>query len=124
MAKKHLYKMKGCSKSRKKRNVQRGGTCGGTCSSSLMMGGFMKHRKQTKSKRSKRNKSKISGRKYLTGGSNFLTQDLVNVGRLTGFGANSAYSGLIGKMSPLNPLPWKDQLTQVTPLQITSLKIN
>jgi hypothetical protein len=42
--------------------------------------------------------------------SNFLTQDLINLGRQFQFGLGSAYNGLAGYASPINPLPWKGQL--------------
>lgn len=45
------------------------------------------------------------------GGSNFLSQDLVNVGRQVQFGVGSAYNALLGYSAPVNPLPWKDQYT-------------
>jgi hypothetical protein len=45
--------------------------------------------------------------------SNFLTQDLVNLGRQVQFGVGSAYNALSGYSAPVNPLPWKDQYKQV-----------
>lgn len=48
-------------------------------------------------------------KKSKKGGSNFLTQDLINLGRQVSFGANSVYNGLRGYAQPVNPLPWKDQ---------------
>jgi hypothetical protein len=42
--------------------------------------------------------------------SNFLGQDLINLGRQIGFGMGSAYNALNGYSAPTNPLPWKDQL--------------
>lgn len=42
--------------------------------------------------------------------SNFLSQDLINLGRQFQFGLGSAYNGLAGFPSPVNPLPWKGQL--------------
>ena len=41
--------------------------------------------------------------------SNFLTQDLVNLGRQFQFGLGSAYNAVAGYSSPANPLPWKGQ---------------
>jgi len=58
----------------------------------------------------------IGGGKYRTrkqrGGtlSNFLGQDLINLGRQFQFGLGSAYNALAGYQSPVNPMPWKDQL--------------
>lgn len=40
---------------------------------------------------------------------NFLAQDLVNVGRQIQFGMGSAYNALAGYSAPVNPLPWRDQ---------------
>jgi hypothetical protein len=42
-------------------------------------------------------------------GNNLLVQDLVNVGRQLQYGVGSAYNGIRGYTSPVNPLPWKDQ---------------
>lgn len=42
--------------------------------------------------------------------SNFLGQDLINLGRQFQFGMGSAYNALAGYSSPVNPMPWKDQL--------------
>lgn len=41
--------------------------------------------------------------------SNFLGQDLINLGRQFQFGVGSAYNALAGYASPVNPMPWKDQ---------------
>lgn len=43
--------------------------------------------------------------------SNFLTQDFINLGRQAQFGVGSTYNGINGFPAPVNPLPWKDQLT-------------
>ena len=45
-----------------------------------------------------------------TGGSNFLYQDMINLGRQFSYNVGSAYNALNGYASPVNPLPWKDQL--------------
>lgn len=42
--------------------------------------------------------------------SNFFGQDLINLGRQLTYGAGSAFNALNGYPSPVNPLPWKDQL--------------
>ena len=42
--------------------------------------------------------------------SNFLGQDMINLGRQFQFGVGSAYNALAGYSSPVNPMPWKDQL--------------
>ena len=51
--------------------------------------------------------------KGLKGGtvSNFLYQDLVNLGRQVQFGFGSAYNALAGYQAPINPMPWKDQIS-------------
>lgn len=48
----------------------------------------------------------------LKGGSlsNFMGQDLINLGRQFQFGVGSAYNALAGYNAPINPLPWKDQM--------------
>ena len=52
--------------------------------------------------------------------SNLFSQDLINLGRQLQFGVGSAYNGITGYASPVNPLPWKDQLPN-TP-SIASMK--
>lgn len=42
--------------------------------------------------------------------SNFLSQDLINLGRQIQFGVGSVYNGLLGYSAPVNPMPWKGQL--------------
>jgi len=42
--------------------------------------------------------------------SNFLGQDLINLGRQFQFNLGSAYNGLAGYAAPTNPMPWKGQL--------------
>ena len=46
--------------------------------------------------------------------SNFLSQDLINLGRQFQYGVGSVYNGLLGYSAPVNPMPWKGQL-QNTP---------
>lgn len=48
--------------------------------------------------------------------SNFLGQDLINLGRQFQFGVGSAYNALAGYPSPANPLPWKGQLPNTASL--------
>lgn len=58
-------------------------------------------------------------RRQCAGGmSNLLSQDLVNLGRQFQFGVHSAYNGLAGVASPVNPLPWKGQFN--TPSSIAA----
>lgn len=52
--------------------------------------------------------------------SNFLSQDLINLGRQFQYGVGSVYNGLLGYSAPVNPLPWKGQL-QNTP-SLASIK--
>jgi len=40
----------------------------------------------------------------------FAGQDLINLGRQFQFGVGSAYNALAGYSSPVNPMPWKDQI--------------
>lgn len=42
--------------------------------------------------------------------SNFMSNDLVNLGRQMQYGVGSAYNALAGYSAPVNPLPWKGQL--------------
>jgi hypothetical protein len=42
--------------------------------------------------------------------SNFIGQDLINLGRQFQFGVGSAYNALAGYSSPVNPMPWKGQM--------------
>ena len=42
--------------------------------------------------------------------SNFLSQDLINLGRQFQYGVGSVYNGLLGYSAPVNPMPWKGQL--------------
>jgi hypothetical protein len=48
--------------------------------------------------------------------SNFLTQDLINLGRQFQFGLGSTYNALAGYSSPVNPMPWRDQLPRTASL--------
>ena len=47
--------------------------------------------------------------------SNFITQDLINLGRQFQFGMGSAYNALAGYAAPVNPMPWKDQFPSRVP---------
>ena len=61
------------------------------------------------------------GRKQKGGStSNFLSQDLINLGRQIQFGVGNVYNGLLGYSAPVNPMPWKGQL-QNTP-SLASIK--
>jgi hypothetical protein len=53
--------------------------------------------------------------------SNFMTQDLVNLGRQINFGLGSAYNALAGYAPPTNPLPWKGQLPNTPSLSTMQL---
>ena len=61
--------------------------------------GGSKHGKKTRKNKSRKQR----------GGSfsNFLYQDLVNVGRQFQFGMGSAYNGLKGYEAPVSPMPWQ-----------------
>ena len=56
-------------------------------------------------KRSKKTKKQRGGSL-----SNFIGQDLINLGRQFQFGLGSAYNGINGYPAPVNPQPWKGQL--------------
>ena len=53
--------------------------------------------------------------------SNFVGQDLINLGRQFQFGLGSAYNALAGYQSPVNPMPWRDQFPNRSPLDPASL---
>jgi len=55
--------------------------------------------------------SKVGGRKTKRRGGGLVPQDLINLGRDVGFNFKSAYNALNGYTAPINPLPYKDQLT-------------
>ena len=48
--------------------------------------------------------------------SNFLGQDLINLGRQFTYSVGSAYNSLNGYPAPTNPLPWKGQLPNTSSL--------
>ena len=56
-----------------------------------------------------KSKKNSTRRSYKKGGG-LIPQDLVNVGRDFSFNVNSAYNTLNGYKSPIDPLPYKDQL--------------
>ena len=175
--KQKLYKMKGCSKSRKQRgggygstlypstgpaspppggniansSYKRGGSCGGTCQLPQAGGGYHAlvgspwtansnwgqnnyYPENTYAPndvsrqmlaaganppfsvggRRKRIKhvNKTNRKRPQKGGalSNFMFEDLVNLGRQVNFGLGSTYNALAGYPGPVNPMPWKGQL--------------
>ena len=63
-------------------------------------------------------KGKRGGSRKQRGGSlsNFMAQDLINLGRQFNFGVGSAYNAIAGYGAPVNPMPWKDQLPSKLPL--------
>ena len=63
----------------------------------------------------RRTKRSLKKKRTQRGGtlSNFLTQDLINLGRQFQFGVGSAYNALSGYPAPVSPLPWKDQFKHV-----------
>jgi hypothetical protein len=52
--------------------------------------------------------------------SNFLGQDLINLGRQFQYGLGTTYNALAGYASPVSPMPWKDQLSNSA--NITTIK--
>lgn len=58
-----------------------------------------------------------AGKRKQKGGtlSNFLGQDLINLGRQFQFGMGSAYNALAGYSAPVNPMPWRDQFPSKLP---------
>jgi len=73
----------------------------------LYLNGGKKHIKTKMKKMKKMTKKNQKGGNL----SNFLAQDLINLGRQAQFGLGSAYNALAGYQQPVNPLPWKDQMT-------------
>jgi len=65
-----------------------------------------KHQSYNQYIRNKKKELKQSGGANM---SNFLAQDLVNLGRQFQYGVGSTYNAMIGQPAPVNPLPWKDQ---------------
>jgi hypothetical protein len=63
------------------------------------------------------------GKRKQKGGtlSNFMTQDLINLGRQFQYGLGSAYNALAGYQSPVSPLPWKDQLINKPTLKSSAI---
>lgn len=63
------------------------------------------------------------GKRKQKGGtlSNFLSQDLINLGRQFQFGMGTAYNALAGYAAPVNPLPWKDQFPSKMSLNLSRL---
>lgn len=61
---------------------------------------------------------KGSRRRKQRGGvlSNFVTQDLINLGRQFQYGVGSAYNALAGYQGPVNPMPWRGQLNSTPDL--------
>lgn len=53
--------------------------------------------------------------------SNFLSQDLINLGRQFQFGMGSAYNALSGYAAPVNPMPWKDQIPSKVPFNVATI---
>jgi hypothetical protein len=62
-------------------------------------------RRRHTSKHTKKNRKQRGGSL-----SNFLGQDLINLGRQLGHGVGTAFNALNGYPAPVNPLPWKGQL--------------
>lgn len=58
------------------------------------------------------------GKRKQKGGtlSNFIGQDLINLGRQFQFGLGSAYNAISGYPAPINPMPWKGQLPRTPDL--------
>jgi hypothetical protein len=61
-------------------------------------------------------RTNVKSRKQRGGSmSNFIGDDLINLGRQFQFGIGSAYNALAGYSGPVNPLPWKDQFHSKAP---------
>lgn len=75
---------------------------------SNLIGGYRYNKKEKKT-----TSNLLSKSKSIKGGG-LIPQDLVNLGRSFTFNLNSAYNSLGGYTAPVNPLPYKDQLTNST----------
>jgi hypothetical protein len=70
-----------------------------------MVGGYTYNKKSTASSKSMRSKSRA------VRGGGLVPQDLVNLGNDFTFNLKSAYNALNGYKAPVDPLPYKDQLS-------------
>lgn len=61
---------------------------------------------------------KKRGSKKRRNGGGIIPQDLVNLGRDVSYNMGSTYNALTGYPQPVNPLPYKDQLTRSSSLII------
>lgn len=86
----------------------------------LYLNGGKKHNLNKKGK-----KTKMTKKMKQKGGnlSNFLAQDLINLGRQAQFGLGSAYNALAGYQQPVNPLPWKDQMSHNSNMNMNARQI-
>lgn len=88
-----------------------------------MVGGYEYLKKENKKKKAKRrttsnastkttSTTKSISSKNISSGGGLIPQDLLNLGSDISFNVKSAYNALNGYSSPVNPLPYKDQLTR------------
>ena len=77
---------------------------------------FVHGGKKTKRRDKLKGGKRISRKQRGGAFSNLISQDLINLGRQFQFGVHSAYNGLAGYSSPVNPLPWKDQIPNLPSL--------
>lgn len=56
--------------------------------------------------------STSNSNKNSSSGGGLIPQDLLNLGSDISFNVKSAYNALNGYSAPVNPLPYKDQLTR------------
>jgi hypothetical protein len=91
-----------------------------------MVGGYeyeTKKKEDNKKKKAKRrttntrtssnaNSKSISNKNSISSGGGLVPQDLLNLGNDISFNVKSAYNALNGYSAPVNPLPYKDQLTR------------
>ena len=69
-----------------------------------MMGGYTYDK-------NKKSKTSLSTSLNLSKGGGFVPQDLINLGRDVSYNFNTAYNALNGYKPPIDPLPYKGQLT-------------
>jgi hypothetical protein len=79
----------------------------------MKLGGRRRKGRSRKNRQSRqKGQSKKKGRGRRKRGGTPFTQGIVNIGRSIGYNLGSSSNELRGYDAPVNPLPWKDQLTQ------------
>lgn len=72
-------------------------------------------------RRSRKHRNKHSRTQKGGALSNFMGQDLINLGRQFQFGLGSAYNALAGHAPPVNPSPWRQSLNTTNTIRTASM---